>query len=284
MLKTRLLTAAVLITVLGLLLYFANSSVFALGMIVLIAVAAWEWANLNPANLAQPNAILTHGFAALCVVLCLATVQFDWWAEVPWSGVVLLWTLLTMYVLTGHTTAWLALPRWLRLCLGAFLLWSTWVALVQLHSQSVNLLLSSMALVWAADSGAYFAGRAYGGRWVARKLAPKISPKKTWEGVVGGLLAMLVLSLVWIYLDRTAGWPRSAMSLVLDKWGAVGLMVFLPLLLFYAIVGDLFESLLKRAVDVKDSGRILPGHGGVLDRVDALLPTLPLMMWVQTLV
>jgi phosphatidate cytidylyltransferase len=132
--------------------------------------------------------------------------------------------------------------------------------------RSVVFLLSAMAIVWVADIGAYFAGRAFG----KRKLAPSISPGKTWEGVAGGLLAVLLLSALSTQL------PQTFQAQLLLRYGWFKSIVLLALLVFASVVGDLFESMLKRRADVKDSGRILPGHGGVLDRIDALVPTMPL--------
>ena len=133
-------------------------------------------------------------------------------------------------------------------------------------------------LVWAADVFAYFCGRAFGGRWIKTKLAASISPGKSWEGVLGGMLGVLLVAVIWAEVDRHWSLPSlSFYSLLLAK----GWSVALPALLFMSamsVVGDLVESLVKRSAGMKDSSGLLPGHGGVLDRVDALLPTLPLAM------
>jgi phosphatidate cytidylyltransferase len=142
----------------------------------------------------------------------------------------------------------------------------------------VNYLLSVLALVWVADVAAYFGGRAFG----RRKLASNISPGKSWEGVFSGVMAVCVLALMWLSLD---GWQMSTspslFSMLLQHspvWAFLGV----ALLVGMSVVGDLVESLVKRSAGVKDSSALLPGHGGVLDRVDALLPTLPLaLMLVQ---
>jgi phosphatidate cytidylyltransferase len=139
-------------------------------------------------------------------------------------------------------------------------------------------LLSLLVLVWAADVFAYFFGKAVGGRWIKTKLAASISPGKSWEGVLGGMLGVLLVALIWVELDRRWGLlDLSLYSLLFAK----GAWVALPALLFLSamsVVGDLLESLVKRSAGMKDSSGLLPGHGGVLDRVDALLPTLPLAM------
>jgi phosphatidate cytidylyltransferase len=132
--------------------------------------------------------------------------------------------------------------------------------------------------VWAADVFAYFFGKAIGGRWIKMKLAASISPGKSWEGALGGMLGVLCVAAVWIDVDqRWALQDLSFYSLLWDK----GWWIALPALLFMSamsVVGDLVESLVKRSAGMKDSSGLLPGHGGVLDRVDALLPTLPLAM------
>jgi phosphatidate cytidylyltransferase len=143
------------------------------------------------------------------------------------------------------------------------------------------MLLSVLTLVWIADVAAYFVGRALGGRFIGRKLAPAISPGKSWEGALGGALAVLVLGVVWVLVEIDLALPiqeRGIQGQLLDRHGAVLLALALLFLTAMSIVGDLVESLLKRNAGVKDSSGLLPGHGGVLDRVDALLPVLPLAM------
>jgi phosphatidate cytidylyltransferase len=141
-----------------------------------------------------------------------------------------------------------------------------------------NYLLSVLALVWVADVAAYFGGRAFG----RRKLAIHISPGKSWEGVFSGVLAVSLLALIWPLLDaQQSSWGPSVFSMLLQHsvaWAILGV----ALLVGVSVMGDLAESLVKRSAGVKDSSALLPGHGGVLDRVDALLPTLPLaLMLVQ---
>jgi phosphatidate cytidylyltransferase len=164
----------------------------------------------------------------------------------------------------------------LALCLA-------WLALAQARLVGVNFLLSVMVLVWVADIGAYFAGRAWGGRFSRTKLAPSISPGKSWEGVWGGMAGVLALALAWAWAD--AAWQPSVASfytrLAAQGWWLLAVaMVFMAAM---SVVGDLVESLIKRSAGVKDSSGLLPGHGGVLDRVDALLPTLPLAMMLTSL-
>jgi phosphatidate cytidylyltransferase len=142
----------------------------------------------------------------------------------------------------------------------------------------INFLLSVLVLVWAADIGAYFSGRALGGKFFANKLAPSISPGKTWEGVFGGLVAVFAVALIWIYADAHLAPDTAGLYSRLLAMGVPVLLLGAAFLTAMSVVGDLVESLFKRSAGVKDSSNLLPGHGGVLDRVDALLPTLPLAM------
>ncbi len=171
----------------------------------------------------------------------------------------------------------LVVPPWIRVnrkvasrlgmaVLGWILLGGAWVAIVQLQARSPWLVLAAMAVVWIADTAAYFAGRAFG----RHKLAPSISPGKTWEGVFGALAAVAAYALALVPFAREAGYTGDLSALAIAAW--VGVVITLALL---SIGGDLFESLLKRQAGVKDSGKLLPGHGGVLDRIDALLAAMP---------
>jgi phosphatidate cytidylyltransferase len=142
----------------------------------------------------------------------------------------------------------------------------------------INFLLSVFALVWMADIGAYFSGRAFGGRFTLRKLAASISPGKSWEGVWGGMLGVLLMAVIWRYADAASGSKTPSFYTLLSERGLSFMVVAVVFMAAMSVVGDLVESLFKRAAGVKDSSNLLPGHGGVLDRVDALLPILPLAM------
>jgi phosphatidate cytidylyltransferase len=184
--------------------------------------------------------------------------------------------------LRGGPAGWPLLPRLPRLVLGALALWAAWLAMALAKAQGINFLLSIFCLVWAADVFAYFGGRGFG----RRKLAPAISPGKSWEGVWTGMLGVLVLGAVWAYVidARLAVDSASLYGRLLRELGwATGLLALL-FLTGMSVVGDLFESLIKRAVGAKDSSQLLPGHGGVLDRVDALLPVFPLALALSSLV
>ena len=161
---------------------------------------------------------------------------------------------------------------------GLFLLALALLALAQAHQRGVNFLLSVLVLVWAADVFAYFFGRGLGGRIFPVKLAPAISPGKSWEGVLGGMLGVFLLSWLWTVFDQTQGPSAASFYTLLWERGAGVAVPALLLMSAMSVVGDLVESLVKRSAGVKDSSGLLPGHGGVLDRVDDLLPPLPLAM------
>ena len=154
-----------------------------------------------------------------------------------------------------------------------------WMAVVDMWLyRGAWYLLSMLAVVWVADIAAYFTGKAFG----KRKLAPNISPGKTWAGVGGAVVGVIA----WIFIS--ALWPGSFGAELIHNWSWFGAVIIAVLLTFFSIVGDLFESLLKRRAGVKDSSQLLPGHGGVLDRIDALIPVAPLAAflagpWLQAL-
>ena len=276
MLKQRVITALVLLALLLPALFAANPWPFMVLTVVLIAAGAWEWGRLNAMGSLWS---WTGAFAASA--LCGLALRSGWVTETPpavWLLAGAGWVLLGAWMIQRGVAAWALWPRTLRWALGLVLLSLAWLAMAQAHQRGVNFLLSVLVLVWAADVFAYFFGRAFGGRLVRVKLAPSISPGKSWEGVFGGMLGVMLVALIWAEVDRRWALPsQSFYSLLLAK----GAWVAWPALLFMcamSVVGDLVESLVKRSAGMKDSSGLLPGHGGVLDRVDALLPTLPLAM------
>jgi len=277
MLKQRILTALVLLAVLLPALFYPGPTPFYLVSLVLIGAAGWEWARLQACR--GPAAV----FMGVALVALLAGL---WWAGVVgrhwpllWLAVGGIWVVLAVLMLRRGVTGWQAWPVGLRLWLGWLLLACAWLALVQARQLGLAFLLSALTLVWVADIAAYASGRAFG----RRKLAPSLSPGKSWEGVAGGVLGVLLLGAGWLWFDGTGWGDQPSLFSYLWQWGA-GLAVLVLLgLTAMSVVGDLLESLVKRAAGVKDSSQLLPGHGGVLDRVDALLPVLPLAMACATL-
>lgn len=288
MLKQRVITAIVMLAVLLPALFYRTPVPFCGVAMVLIAAGAWEWGRLNPDPAAGSASSMPYVLAAICLVLCSAS----WYFGLLERSLPLLWCLAGgAWVLGGAwllgqgVAGWPRIPRMVRLALGVIALWLAWLAVAQARFVGVNFLLSVLMLVWVADIGAYFAGKGFGGRFSKGKLAPSISPGKSWEGVWGGVAGVMLMALVWVSID-TSG-PGAAGSGALDgsfyarlgdRHGLAILAVSVIFLAAMSVVGDLVESLIKRSAGAKDSSNLLPGHGGVLDRVDALLPTLPLAM------
>jgi len=276
-LRQRVITALVLV---GLLLPALFADVrwpFALLTLVMIGAAGWEWGRLNGVT----------GTVAIVLGLLLAaagaaTLAGPWAAHAPrpfWLLVSIAWVLGGAIVLRAGPAAWPRVPGLLRLVMGLVLLWAGWLALVQARGIGINFILSVFCLVWMADIAAYFGGRALG----RRKLAPSISPGKSWEGVWSGQAGVLVLAGIWTLVE--AGSAFDSTSLFRGLFRHLGVVLGAVALLALAgvsVVGDLIESLVKRAAGAKDSSNLLPGHGGVLDRIDALLPVFPLAMALTT--
>ena len=284
MLRQRIITAVIMLAVLVAALWSASPVPFIVLALVMMAAAAWEWARLN--------GVQGAGAPALGAAMVLAC-GLSWWAgwvNEPfraWWLVVALWVVVGGLLISVGVDGWSRVPAFLRLALGPAALWVAWLAEVQARMVGVNFLLSVLALVAAADIAAYFAGRAFGGQLLARKLAPSISPNKSWEGVFGGMAGVLLLAALWIFFDRQiapADWSRSLYSHLWQGGGLVWLVPSVIALAGLSVVGDLVESLVKRAAGAKDSSQLLPGHGGVLDRIDAQLPTLPFAMALVTVV
>ena len=270
MLKTRVLTAIVLIPLVLAALFGLDTRSWGLLTLLIVAVAASEWARL--AGFRAPGSLL---FVSATIVIGLGLLFLPAGGFAAGSG----WPESIVLLVCGSATVFwlLIIPPWLYLgwrvtsgvvlaAIGWLVLVATWMAVVQIQARSPGMLLALMAIVWIADTAAYFAGRRFG----RRKLAPAISPGKTWEGVYGALFAVGTYALVLLPLAARSGYAQ-ALSV-----GAVVAWVALVLLLAaMSVTGDLFESLLKRQRGVKDSGHVLPGHGGVLDRIDALTAAMP---------
>lgn len=279
MLRQRILTALVLLAIVLPALFYPDPRAFNGVVLLAIAAAAWEWGRLS-----GWSELLALALGAACAALCVLAWGLLGAAGAPlwlWAFGAGAWVLGGGLLLRAGVAGWPRIPQALRLLGGLLALWLAWLAVAQARGQGVNFLLSILALVWVADIGAYFAGRALGLRFTRGKLAPTISPGKSWEGVWGGMLATVVLAIVWVVLDAAQPtWSPSFYSHVQRSVGWPGLVVVVLCLAAMSVVGDLVESLIKRSVGVKDSSHLLPGHGGVLDRIDALLPTLPLAMMV----
>ncbi|TMH85731.1 MAG: phosphatidate cytidylyltransferase [Betaproteobacteria bacterium] len=268
MLKTRVMTAAVLLAGFVSALFLLPQNGWIAFCAVFLGLSAWEWGALM-ALAAVGRSIYSIFLVGLFVLPGILETSVTNGRYAP------AW----VYYVAG--SFWIVLvPLWigwrqridgraLLLAVGAIVLVPAFAAMVDLRSIHPSLLIAVLGTVWVSDTAAYFAGRRLG----RRKLAPSISPGKTWEGVAGALAAVGIYALAWAGLGapgHTSAWPAAMRVAV--TW-------ILPVLLGLAVVGmigDLFESLIKRQAGVKDSGTLLPGHGGILDRIDASVAMLPL--------
>lgn len=264
MLKTRVFTAIILLAVLIPVLFSNSFSIFAAVITLFFAAAAWECLRLFRSTHPMIGAVLLTA-----IFLVFLTKGSAPQANPLFALCIGIWVIRLVPSLAiglpplGGKGNHLLIGTYGIAILGCFL------SIAALFRHSPLYLLSVMALVWIADIGAYFSGKAFG----KHKLAPSISPGKSWEGAIGGWLAVLIISAVVnaipIFQDTFATNLRLA-------WGWAGFFSVLTALVAISVVGDLFESQLKRRAGMKDSSNLLPGHGGVLDRIDALIPVLPL--------
>ena len=257
MLKQRVITAVLLVLLLGGVLFFLPSEYVPLAFAGIVACCGWEWARLM--RLSDSAGYL---FAVALMLVCWQIL-----VGVPESVTTILGISAVFWLLVA--------PLWFRqkwrlagndafgYGIGLLVIVPLWLAMVVLFRASAWLLLAAMAVCWVADISAYFVGRRFG----RRKLAPNISPGKTWEGVAGGVVGVLIYGSILLNF-----------SPLREHWtiGIFGTVLLLLVLTAVSVAGDLFESLLKRQAEIKDSSQLLPGHGGVLDRVDSLTATLPL--------
>ena len=271
MLKTRLASAAILVPlVVGGVLYLPTAGV-ALMLALVMGAGLWEWGGMIPLDSGAARIAYPAGIAALMALVWAA--PLDRVIE-PLLLLAFIWWLVVLY--------WLTRPdfgvqptrgvRLLKGIAGVLVMLPSWASFVALHAREEHgpvISLAVLVLVWLADSGAYFAGH----RWGRTRLAPVISPGKTWEGALGGILTSVICALLAGYwYSHSLGWTL-----------ALALVALLAVM--FSIVGDLLESLMKRQAGIKDSSHIIPGHGGILDRIDSLTAAAPLfllgMLWFK---
>ncbi len=272
MLRARVITAVVLLALLWGAAAWGGAALAAL-LAVLVGMALYEWLRLAACGPAV-SAAAAAAYGALLIGAAMLGLRVPAAANAGASvAACVAWCGLGAAVVRAERGRF-RLGKAASIVLALALLSAGWIALDSLLREGVQYLISVLAVAWIADISAYFSGRALG----RHKLAPRISPGKTWEGVAGALAAVAAAALlahgVWpqapLWSNRVLSglaWPLALLAL----WAVVGL----------SIVGDLFESLLKRQAQVKDSGRLLPGHGGVLDRIDATLPALPAAVLIE---
>jgi phosphatidate cytidylyltransferase len=273
MLRTRVLTAVVLLLVVVLAVAAPDPWPMLVLLALMCACAWWEWLRLVLPG--GRGLVGSAGIAALLLVMAALPLRRDpagALGALPWLVPALaaaFWLLVApAAVVRARLPA--ACRRLALAGLGVLVVGATWLALAWIFlNHGAAALISLWALIWCADIAAYFTGRAFG----RHKLAPRVSPGKSWEGAAGGVLAAV------LWLAATAlWWPGSFGALLLARTGWTVLIAAGAVLAAWSIVGDLFESLLKRRAGVKDSSRLLPGHGGVYDRIDAVLPVAPAAM------
>jgi phosphatidate cytidylyltransferase len=268
MLRTRVLTAASLLPVVLGMLFFAPPPVWSIFALFIALLGCWEWSRLSGLGEGAQSVYLVLS-GALGAALWLLYIRAEpVFPRVAYSGLVL-----AAVFWLGVASVWLTrLMRpnaWVCAFAGWLVLWPTWLALVLLRETSPWLLLALASMVWVADICAYFAGKSFG----RHKLAPRISPGKTWEGVVGALAGVVLYGIVLAVVSHARNW---SLAPAFERGAGVPAIAVMVLLTAFSIVGDLFESWMKRGAGLKDSSALLPGHGGILDRIDALTSTLPL--------
>ncbi len=273
MLRARVITALVLVALLLPVLFFASPRIGSLVALGVMVLACWEWTRLLG---------ISDGVSAVVAALFgAAALIADALFAAPIAQVVMLlasafWCIVAPWWLRVGVPQSLRSAKWPLIGLGWIVLAATWWAMTAALLRGPVYLLSILLIVWASDVAAYFAGRTFG----RHKLAPSISPGKTWEGVAGAVIGVLLLAGGLLWAAGTT-LPQTYVGLLGATTSLPVLGVMLIVLVALGIIGDLFESMLKRKAGVKDSSHLLPGHGGVFDRVDALLPVLPAALVIE---
>jgi phosphatidate cytidylyltransferase len=271
MLKTRVITAIALLGIFLPVLWFAPLMYLGALIAIVITLAAWEWWRL----LFPDNQRRAFSYSGLCLLNLVAWLMY---ADIEAVKILLwltlgFWLLVVPFIMKQSLQLSLQSWRWPLAAIGLFILPACWFALMHLRAVGMALFLSVLVLVWAADIGAYFAGKAFG----KNKLAKQLSPGKSIEGAIGGYLLVMVIGFLGATLFADHPYTQdNFFALIQSSWGWSGMILMITLCVAMSIQGDLFESQLKRVAGVKDSSALLPGHGGFLDRIDALLPVLPL--------
>lgn len=260
MLKQRIITAVLLAALFLTTLFFASPWIFVLFVVSILAVSAWEWANLCGLTSQVGRVAYALSFLVLSALCWWCIYQFEWFSAKSLLVAALCWWAIALLWVQGYpSSAVLWRAPIVRMLMGACVLVPAVIGTYELrfHSQGVVWVIAVVAVVAAADSGAYFTGRAFG----RTKLSPSVSPGKSWEGVAGGALLVSLLAVVFALV-----WSKLTIQQCLIVAVSTGLV---------SVLGDLLESMLKRHRGIKDSSQLLPGHGGVLDRVDGLVAAIP---------
>lgn len=271
MTRNRIITALAMLIVLLPIFLFADIEIFSFLLLPIVAVAAWEWARLLKFSVKH---------SLLYCLAVLVSIPVMWWNTLVAPTLVLcaifFWVIYVPYTLHLGIRTIQSGERIFLMLMGIAVLGTCWLGLVGARQYGTSYLLSLLAVIWMSDIGAYFIGRA----WGQNKLAPHISPGKTIEGALGGALLSLIF-VILLTLSNTS--EPTFFSMAVARHGWISAILLTILTISAGIMGDLFESLLKRQANVKDSGHFLPGHGGILDRIDALLPAIPLALLLNHL-
>jgi len=260
MLKQRIITALVLLPFVVGSVLFLPLNLFSIVWAVVMTIAAYEWLKLSNVKSKLPQLLgLISLNAAFILVWFYPSAYFpiEWFILIAWLIVIISFTgdpVARLQRCSGSTYSIISIA------VGCAVIFPTWLAMVLLHEHNPWMVLHVFGIVWIADTGAYFSGKLFGDR----KLAPAISPGKSWEGVWGALIAVTIYSMVVSYW-----WQYDEQH---SRWLFVLVCVFAAIA---SVAGDLLESVFKRTSGVKDSGRILPGHGGVMDRLDSITAAAP---------
>ncbi len=270
MLKQRVLTALVMSLILVLAVLKLPTLYFAMFMTVVIALGAWEWAKLS----GYKNPATRIVYAALIACLCGFLYRY---ADVALKQQIVLLSvvcwLFGFACIIAYQKGFSSLPRqpFIRAFMGVLVMIPAWLSVIMLHSlqgKGLRLILFLFVLIWVADSAAYFAGR----RWGKNRLANRVSPGKSWEGAIAAIVASLLVGFGY------AIWQE------MDAYRILSFSVLSIIIVICSIMGDLFESLVKRTANIKDSGTLLPGHGGIMDRIDSLTAASPIffmgLLWL----
>jgi phosphatidate cytidylyltransferase len=258
MLKQRIITAIILGTLIVFAIFKLPTQIVAILFASITLVAAWEWSALAGADTTMKRILylLLVGAGMLLIEVFARSSHENmilFVASLWWAGVVMMLALFRVDWLSSSI-----LHKLLKYS-GFIVLIPAWLALVMLHERSPEILMFLLAIIWMADIAAYFTGKRFG----KNKLAPKLSPGKSREGVVGAFISAIALALVGLQL------------FAINKQQWAYFIILCAVIALISVVGDLYESLLKRKAGVKDSGNILPGHGGVLDRIDSVTAAAP---------
>jgi len=283
MLIYRLFTAVILAAIFLLTLFAPSPLVFVAFCLLALIIGAWEWTGLSELKKNVQKIAFVVSTAVLMLLVAymagfihfsgldlIAVVEGQYFIQVLLSLGVAFWICMLAILLGYPKSQRLLKARLTRLLMGAILLVVAWVSLLYLRYQADGQfwVIYIVAVVAAADVGGYFFGKMFG----SRKLAPLVSPGKTWEGFIGGLIVSQLLALgLFSYFSSSEQSPLPALNVFL---------LVTALLAAVSVLGDLLESLLKRGCGLKDSGSILPGHGGVLDRLDGLVAALPVFAFI----